>query len=825
MAFNPIKEMVGGKKAEAVQWTSKIIKQALDGIDKGLPLAVNPFYEKNTKLLKPDLLYKRTPEEIREWKKCAKDIIYFANTYCKLMTPDGIQHVQLRDYQENYLRHLQSNRLSIMLSARQSGKCVFFISKIQVKLDFNCLDVNINKFSNYCLSNNEYLLPMYEIWNLFDHTRKWKIEYRIYKLLDKLLCREEKLRIKQNPRPTGNIIKHWNRIFHKKNARILLIILEFLDRFEKSDEKIIQSFEISGIEVLSDSGYIPVTHIHKTKPFLIYHIITESHDLYCADKHICFDENLNEKWIQDFQPGNLIMTETGPEKIIEIKIFNRKVCMCDMTVNSPDHRYYTNGILSHNTTTSAIFMLWYIIFNTDKNAMVLGNKRDTAVEILKKTKDIFYELPYFLKPGVRVWNEGKISLDNGCMIIAEATTARSGIGYTLHCVLLDEFAHITPNIQEPFYKNIFPTISAGRARLMITSTQNGLELFSKIYTAAVKGENEYAPFKVDWDQVPEWDPDRRIWYKRDAAWKQMQIGNLGSEEAFNEQFGTEFSSASNALISKKKLNECAKNTVEFVIKDMPGCFNDSFYWAPDIDIYDLRNMFIVATTDISEGIGGDYTIQMFNQLIGVSEDNEPITRTIGYFRSNTLDDKECCSRLSEFYKNYLDRDKFLISIEYNLYGELWIDKLRDQWVSNIIKYYNDDNLDKYKLGVRITKASKNKMCKLFKTAFEKGYIINDDVRFMLELKNFALSGSSYEASFGHDDMVMAQAQLVLAEESLQFKYLREEFEDKNGITNEKYVNYYEAMGPALPKGQYGLMERASMYLRMGGSPMSGELLY
>lgn len=600
MAFNPIKETVGGKKAEAVQWTSKIIKQALDGIDKGLPLAVNPFYEKNTKLLKPDLLYKRTPEEIKEWRKCANDIIYFANTYCKLMTPDGIQNISLRDYQEDYLKHLQANRLSIMLSARQSGK----------------------------------------------------------------------------------------------------------------------------------------------------------------------------------------------------------------------------------TTTSAIFMLWYIIFNTDKNAMVLGNKRDTAVEILKKTKDIFYELPYFLKPGIRVWNEGKISLDNGCMIIAEATTARSGIGYTLHCVLLDEFAHIAPNIQEPFYKNIFPTISAGRARLMITSTQNGLELFSKIYTAAVKGENEYAAFKVDWDQVPEWDPDKKIWYKRDDAWKQMQIGNLGSEDAFNEQFGTEFSSANNALISKKKLNDCAKSTIEFIVKDMLGCFNDDFYWDPDVDIYDLRNQYLVLTTDISEGIGGDYTVQTFNQLIGVSDNNDPITKTIGYFRTNTLDDKECCSRLSEFYRNYLHPERFLISIEYNLYGELWIDKLKEHWYSNIIKFYNDDNYDKFKLGIRITKSSKNKMCKLFKTAFEKGYIQNNDVKFLLELKNFAQSGSSYEASFGHDDMVMSQAQLVLAEESLQFKYLREDFEDRNNITNEKYVNYYAAMGPNISNSSDPrLIRQASEYLRMGDFMNQRELLY
>lgn len=801
MAFNPIKETVGGKKAEAIQWTTKIIKQALDGIDKGLPLAVNPFYEKNTKLLKPDLLYKRTPEEIQEWKRCANDIIYFANTYCKLMTPDGIQSITLRDYQENYLRHLQANRLSIMLSARQSGKCFIFNQLVNITLSDTLINKHWDLIKNYHILSNQFKVPCFVLYKIFG-----QISDELFDLYESLK------RFDQNSLGFLETLEK----------------IQEIDSHERSDEKIIQSFRVSGIEVLSDTGYVSVTHIHKTKPFQIYHIITESHDLYCADNHICFDESLNEKYVQDFRPGDLIMTDCGPEKVLKVSTYSQKVCMCDMTVNSPDHRYYTNGILSHNTTTSAIFMLWYIIFNADKNAMVLGNKRDTAVEILKKTKDIFYELPYFLKPGVRVWNEGKISLDNGCMIIAEATTQRSGIGYTLHCVLLDEFAHIAPNIQEPFYKNIFPTISAGRARLMITSTQNGLELFSKIYTAAVKGENEYAAFKVDWDQVPEWDPDRKIWYKRDDAWKKMQIGNLGSEDAFNEQFGTEFSSASNSLISKKKLNECAKGAVEFVVKDMPGCFNDSFFWAPDIDIYDLRNMFIVATTDISEGIGNDYTIQIFNQLVGVSDDNEIMTRTIGYFRSNTLDDKECCSRLSEFYKTYLDSDKFLISIEYNLYGELWVDKLRDQWVSNIIKYYNDDNnLDKYKLGVRITKSSKNKMCKLFKTSFEKGYILNDDLRFVMELKNFAQTGSSYEASFGHDDMVMAQAQLVLAEESLQFKYLREDFEDKNGITNEKYVNYYEAMGPALPHGtnDYSLIRQASKYLEMGNSVVDGGLFY
>lgn len=47
------------------------------------------------------------------------------------------------------------------------------------------------------------------------------------------------------------------------------------------------------------------------------------------------------------------------------------------------------------TTTSAIFMLWYTLFNTDKNSLVVGNKRKTAIEILDKTKKIFIELPFF----------------------------------------------------------------------------------------------------------------------------------------------------------------------------------------------------------------------------------------------------------------------------------------------------------------------------------------------------------------------------------------------------------------------------------------------
>lgn len=91
---------------------------------KGLPLKANPFIGKNTKLLKPDLVFKRTQEEIEDYMHCMEDPLYFA-TKCYLMTPTGLQPVILRDYQEDYMRHLQKNRFSLFLSCRQSGKCFY----------------------------------------------------------------------------------------------------------------------------------------------------------------------------------------------------------------------------------------------------------------------------------------------------------------------------------------------------------------------------------------------------------------------------------------------------------------------------------------------------------------------------------------------------------------------------------------------------------------------------------------------------------------------------------------------------------------------------
>lgn len=191
MSFNPIKESTDGKKAHAVIWSTSVMEKAIKGIEQGKKLVANPFYEKNVKLMKGDLVFEKTEHEKREWLKCRDDIIYFANKYCKLMTPQGIQHITLRDYQEDYLRHLEKNRLSIFLSCRQSAKCVFFLSKVTCKFrdtfwERYGTDKVKRMLSDYKIDDESYKVPMFELYNLTDKSLRWKLCYCLYRILNKI---------------------------------------------------------------------------------------------------------------------------------------------------------------------------------------------------------------------------------------------------------------------------------------------------------------------------------------------------------------------------------------------------------------------------------------------------------------------------------------------------------------------------------------------------------------------------------------------------------------------------------------------------------------
>lgn len=796
--FDPVKRDKGGKEAEAVIWSCSVLEKAVDAMKKGLPLKANPFIGKNTKLLKPDLVFKRTQEEIEDYMHCMEDPLYFA-TKCYLMTPTGLQPVILRDYQEDYMRHLQKNRFSLFLSCRQSGKT--FLQNTKVKFLFTNsfisnygIQFGKQKFTylfknfKYVKSGSDYLfeLPFYEFQNLFDDTVYWKLKYKLYK------------KKKYHAVEVVDWLEY-NFVFHKK----------LLDNYKTTKEIDISNYEI---KVLTDVGYQPISYIYNTKPFAIYKVILENgYSIECADKHMLFDENFNIVYADELvESFSKIMTDRGPSAVKSVSISKIKVSMCDVSVDHPHHRYYTNGILSHNSTTTAIFCLWSVLFRNDRNALILSKSGPAGQDLIKKIKDMYLYLPYHLKLGTLKWNQSEIAFDNNSTISTEAFSPTAGLGKTINFLILDEFAWCPPNDVELFYNNILPTVTADTSsNICIMSTQNGFNLFYKLWHAAETGKSMYAPFKVDWWQVPQWDPENHIWKKRDNAWKIMMVGVLGSEEAFYYQYGTQFSASDKCLVSRECLGKIRDLTYLFMTPT-----DDSWYFSlhktelkfkKDYDLHWLKIGWFIILVDLAEGGGNDFTTFNIIEVIGKDKFEQ-----VGYWHCNTIDLEQASLEFWVLYGQLFNPNKTIVSVEWNTYGALFYNYLKNlnepeympeaswRWQVNPLREFDLANLIRYKKGsqednianlngfknsktipgIRLSHATKISACALLKMMLEKFDVIITDLLTVSELENFEdkNGNGSYAAAYGHDDLIMTFVQLPLLKNTTKYKDFIEEWE-------------------------------------------------
>ena len=117
------------------------------------------------------------------------------------------------------------------------------------------------------------------------------------------------------------------------------------------ERKFINTWNIEDFQILTDDGFVDIKSLHETIPYIKYHIETfNGLTLDCADDHIVFDENMNEIFVKNLQKEDKIMTVNGIDTIICIEETNSKENMYDFELDeTSNHRYYTNGILSHNT--------------------------------------------------------------------------------------------------------------------------------------------------------------------------------------------------------------------------------------------------------------------------------------------------------------------------------------------------------------------------------------------------------------------------------------------------------------------------------------------
>jgi hypothetical protein len=569
------------------------------------------------------------------------------------------------------------------------------------------------------------------------------------------------------------IIEYRGVMFDEKNDDIKIIDTQFTERYL----------------IKTDSGFHPITNVHLTQPYTKYILKTENgKSLECADNHIIFDKNMSQVFIKDLNEGDYIQTDEGLSKILKLHKTDHKICMGDVTVASGDHRYYSNGILSHNTVTSAIFMLWFMLFQSEKTVLCVADNFTTTKELLDKFKITLEGLPFFMKPGIVTTNAGRVEFDNKSRIVGRTTTKKSGIGLSVNLLYIDEFAHIEEAKLNEFYRAIYPTVTADpNGKIIITSTPNGRNKFWEIWKDAIDGKSSYVPMRVDWWQIA----------GRGEEWKQQQIADMGSVEDFNQEYGLQFFSSDKLLLNSrdlKKLENIRSKYVQtnLILNEDLAHFNEYIYFHKKyanrtVEEWKNSSEYYVFSVDTSDGIGkdGDYCVLNIYKTvalpIGELLKKKEIIRNeidtislvqVGYLRSNEIDINEFAIACEHIIYNIFKADNTRIVIEMNHKGEIILNQFKENngyWIGQIVHTKHTAAAIQMKPGIKLGPTNKIKYCEKFKYLVTINRIIPNDEVTVTELQQFGKSkGGLYRGQNGHDDMAMSSVNVSSVFDSTQF---------------------------------------------------------
>jgi DnaB-like helicase C terminal domain len=104
----------------------------------------------------------------------------------------------------------------------------------------------------------------------------------------------------------------------------------------------------------SPDGYVPVVDTIVKNKIQMFHIITsQQKELVCSYDHLLQMWDMSWKYAQHIKIGDKVITDLGIDEINSIKELPGSITY-DLEIGHMNHRYYTNGICSHNTGKSLV---------------------------------------------------------------------------------------------------------------------------------------------------------------------------------------------------------------------------------------------------------------------------------------------------------------------------------------------------------------------------------------------------------------------------------------------------------------------------------------
>jgi len=315
------------------------------------------------------------------------------------------------------------------------------------------------------------------------------------------------------------------------------------------------------------------------------------------------------------------------------------------------------------TSLLTIFALWMVCFTDDYRVLLIANKEQTAKNIFKRVRLAYEMLPNFLKPGVIEYAKEGLVLANGSSIGISTTTSDAARGESINCLLIDEAAFIPAEFMDDFWESVFPVISSSKkSKIFMLSTPNGVgNLFYNIYTEALAGTNGWHYERVDWHEVP----------GRDEKWKNQMSKALGSQEAFDQEYGNLFRAAGENALDKEQFDTMEKTAIEPILEDDEGNYK----------IYKDRQdyHFYTIGVDVGEGIGRANSVIQVVDITDLTNIEQ-----VAVYANNKLDPFNFAGKLLEIAREWGSPP---LLVERNNCGAQVIDALvHTHHYESIIKY-------------------------------------------------------------------------------------------------------------------------------------------
>lgn len=286
---------------------------------------------------------------------------------------------------------------------------------------------------------------------------------------------------------------------------------------------------------------------------------------------------------------------------------------------------------SGKTTLMTIYALWIACFKKDQRILIIANKEKTAISIFNRVRLAYEKLPNYLKPGVATYSKTGLTLGNGSSIGISTTSSDAARGEAINCLIIDEAAFIPEHIMEEFWRSVYPVISSSQnSKIFMVSTANGTNnKFYELYSEGMRGSDAWHSERVDWWEIP----------GRDEKWKEQTIKEMGSKEAFDQEFGNVFLENGQAAIDGELLEDMIKNSKPPLLVSDDGKYK---IWEEfkEGHIYSIG-------VDVGEGIGQANSVA---QIIDITDLTD--IRQAAIYADNTADAHHFATRLNDIARQW-----------------------------------------------------------------------------------------------------------------------------------------------------------------------------